>query len=122
MYRENVLTIFISSLIHIINILDLIKRKKKQTIILTTFLLMYFVGMYIKLHMKNDMTFLKVLHSLPSNERRIYVWRKAVESLNNQTIYTENRNGSSNNNQTIHQLIENEIQRYKVRIWLISCL
>ena len=116
MYRENILTIVIKSLVHIISILDIIKRKKKQTILLTTFLLMYFVGIYMTLNMKNDITFLKVLHSLPSNERRIYVWRKALESLNNQTIPTENRNGSSNNNQTIHNLIENEIQRYKVGI------
>ena len=116
MYREDILTIFIESLIHIISILDIIKRKKKQTIVLTTFLLIYFVGIYMTLSMKNDKTFLKVLHSLPSNERRIYVWRKALESIHNQTISTENKNESSNNNQTIHDLIENHIERYKVRI------
>ena len=115
MNRQNILTIVIQSLVYIISILDIIKRKKKHTIVLTTFLLMYFAGIYMTLNMKNDITFLKVLHSLPSNERRIYVWRKALESLNNQAISTENRNGSSNNNQTIHTLIENKIQRYKVR-------
>ena len=116
MYRENILTIIIDSLVQIISILDIIKRKKKQTIVLTTFLLMYFVGIYMTLDMKNDITFLKVLHSLPSNERRIYVWRKALESLNNQAISTENGNETYNYNQTIHDLIENQIQRYKVRI------
>ena len=116
MYRENILIIIIDSLVRIISILDIITRKKKQTIALTTFLLMYFVGIYITLNMKNDITFLKVLHSLPSNERRIYVWRKALESLNNQAISTENRNESYNYSQTIHNLIENQIQRYKVRI------
>ena len=117
MFKEKCLSIFIYYFIRCIYLFDTIKRKKRHVIIvLTTIFSTYLVVTNMKLSLKDDVTFLEMLHSLPSNKRRDFVWKKALESLNNQTISAVSRNSSMDSYQVLHQLIENAILRYKVRV------
>ena len=116
MFKEKFLSIFIYFFVRCIYLFDTIKRKKRHVIVWTTIFSTYLVVTYMKLSLKDNVTFLDMLHSLPSNERRNFVWKKALESLNNQTISAVSRNSSMDSYQVLHQLIENAILRYKVRV------
>ena len=62
-------------------------------------------------------SFVNILHNLPVNERRYFVWRTAYEILNSNrsiSIINDHRDTAAYN-QTIQQLINNTVSRYKVR-------
>ena len=62
-------------------------------------------------------SFVNILHNLPVNERRYFVWRTAYEILNSNRSISINNDyrDTATYNQTIQQLINNTVSRYKVR-------
>ena len=62
-------------------------------------------------------SFVNILHNLPVNERRYFVWRTAYEILNsNRSIsFNNDYRDTATYNQTLQQLINNTVSRYKVR-------
>ena len=116
MFKGKCLNILLFCFIHSIYIFDVIKKKRKQTVIFLSFLSIYLfiakVQFEVKVHDK--LTFVEILRSLPSNQRRVYVWNIALERLENKSFSSEFENDYLNHNQTIQQLIESIIQRYKV--------
>ena len=116
MLKEKFFNILIFLIIHCIYLFDIIKKKRRSIITLTLFLSVYSLVTYMRfeMKMKNKMSFFDILNKLPLRERRLYVWQKAYESLNNQTMTWEFRNETMKSNQTMQQLIDYTIQRYKV--------
>ena len=117
MFKGKCLSILLFSFIHSIHIFDVIKKKRKQTVIVLSFLSIYLFIAKVQFEVKigHKLTFVEILRNLPSNQRRAYVWNIALESLDNQSFSSEFVHEYSNQNQTIQQLIESIIQRYKVR-------
>ena len=121
MFKGRCLSILLFCFIQTIHVFDVIKRKKKQSIIFMSFLSIYIfiVKVQFETIVDHKLTFVEILRKLPSNQRRFYVWNKAFESLNNQSFSSEFGIESLKCNQTVHQLIENTIQKYKVRFTYI---
>ena len=122
MLKEKFLNILIFLFIHCIYLFDVIKKKRRSIITLTLFLSVYSFVAYMQFEMKlkNKMSFFDILNKLPLQERRLYVWKTAFESLNNQSLTWEFRNESMKSNHTIQQLMDYTIQRYKVGFSYIS--
>ena len=114
--KEKFLNILIVFFIHCIYLFDIIKKKRRSIITLTLFLSVYSFVAYVQFEMKlkNEMSFFDILNKLPLHERRLYVWKTALESLNNQSLTWEFRNETMKSNHTIQQLMDYTIQRYKV--------
>ena len=62
-------------------------------------------------------SFVDILHNLPVNERRYFVWSTAYEILNSNRSISINNDyrDTATYNQTLQQLINNTVSRYKVR-------
>ena len=111
----------ILSAIHISFVFEAMKSKKKHFIIwfvsitAIIFVFKHITQFDIKREEK-EITFVDILHQLPIEERRYYVWKTAFKSLNNQSFGINTH--SATNKQTIAHLINNTIERYKVRIFL----
>ena len=100
-------------------IFETIKNKKKPGILLVVSIIITFSMLN---HIQNGTqratdSFVDILHNLPINERRYFVWRTAYEILNsNRSISSSNDyRDTATYNQTLQQLINNTVSRYKVR-------
>ena len=100
-------------------IFESIKNKKKPGILLVVSIIITFSMLN---HIQNGTqratdSFVDILHNLPVNERRYFVWRTAYEILNsNRSISINNdHRDTTTYNQTIQQLINKTVSRYKVR-------
>ena len=72
----------------------------------------------IKRERKEINSFVDILHQLPINERRSYVWKIAFKALKNRSLGTNISATTTPNNQTIGHLMNNTIERYKVKVIL----
>ena len=100
-------------------IFESIKNKKKPGILLVVSIIITFSMLN---HIQNGTqratdSFVDILHKLPVNERRYFVWSTAYEILNsNRSIsFNNDYRDTATYNQTLQQLINNTVSRYKVR-------
>ena len=100
-------------------IFETIKNKKKPGILLVaSIIITFFMLNHIREGTQRETdSFVNILHNLPVNERRYFVWRTAYEILNsNRSISINNdHRDTTTYNQTIQQLINKTVSRYKVR-------
>ena len=115
--------VLIFSVIQIYFVFEVMKSKRKHCVILlasiitTIFVFKHMTQLDIKVG-QNEITFVDILHQLPIKERRHYVWKKAFKIINNRAFGSNSSSAATTNNQTITHLINNTIERYKVRVVL----
>ena len=100
-------------------IFETIKNKKKPGILLVVSIIITFCMLnHIREGAQRETdSFVNILHNLPVNERRYFVWRTAYEILhsNRSISFNNDYRDTATYNQTLQQLINNTVSRYKVR-------
>ena len=92
------------------------KSKRKHCIILaSSIIIIVFVFNHIP-ESRRELTFADILHNLPVEEKRNFVWRTALEILNNNHSNVYGYPTKSFHNETIVNMISNLISNYKVRV------
>ena len=92
------------------------KSKRKHCIILaSSIIIIVFVFNHIP-ESRRELTFADILHNLPVEEKRNFVWKTALEILNNNHSNVYGYPTKSFHNETIVNMISNLISNYKVRV------
>ena len=120
MMKRKYLNVGLIFAINIFGVFKKIKSNKRHYIVLiiSVITISVFVSQirHSQKRMRNKKTtFLDILHTLPINQRRYFVWQRALTVLSNQTNSIGYQIESTTNNNTINQVVNDTITKYKVR-------